>query len=167
MKDNLVIHELFDSAASGLASKIALKIKELGLWRKVSYGDLNAASVKIAIFLLKKGLKKGDRAAIIVENGPEWPIAYLGIMRAGLTCVPLDPKLTADEIWNLLKDSGAKTVFCSRNIFLEKIQPRTQDGLIKIVMPDLPDSLLPGAVRFSDIPDAPSGPTMALPEVSP
>ena len=54
MKDNPVIHELFDSTASGLTSKVALKIKELGLWRKVSYGDLKAASVKVALFLLKK-----------------------------------------------------------------------------------------------------------------
>jgi len=87
-------------------------------------------------------------------------------MRAGLTCVPLDPKLTADEIENLLKDSGTKAVFCSRTVFLEKIQSRIQDDLIKIIAPDVTDSALPGTVRFSDIPDASPGPA-DLPEVDP
>ena len=44
-------------------------------------------------FLLRTGVKHGDRVLLVSENRPEWAIAYFGILRAGATVVPVDPGL--------------------------------------------------------------------------
>lgn len=135
-EENLVIHRLFSQVASGLSDKVALQIKKDGRLLKITYKDLEASSLSAAAFLIKEGFKKGDFAVLILENRPEWPIIYLGIMYAGLTCVPLDPQLNEQEIENLINDCGAKIVFVSFGIFLEKNIRRLRQRINKIVILD-------------------------------
>ncbi|MFA5351395.1 MAG: AMP-binding protein, partial [Candidatus Omnitrophota bacterium] len=94
-------------------------------------------SLRIGAFLIKEGFKKGDFAAICIENRPEWAIIYLGIMAAGLTCVPLDPQLTEQEIENLINDCSAKIIFVSKIVFQTKNIQKIKSGLNKIVILDL------------------------------
>ena len=94
-------------------------------------------SLKISAFLINEGFKKGDFAALCIENRPEWAIIYLGIMAAGLACVPLDPQLTEQEIENLIRDSAAKIIFVSKAIFETKNIQKIKASLKKIVILDL------------------------------
>ncbi|MBM3284227.1 long-chain fatty acid--CoA ligase, partial [Candidatus Gottesmanbacteria bacterium] len=80
------------------------------------------------------GFKKGDFAALILENRPEWAMIYLGIIRAGLSCVPLDPQLSVDEIKNLIQDCGAKIIFASYEIFAQKVKLTVEQTRIKAVV---------------------------------
>jgi long-chain acyl-CoA synthetase len=66
------------------------------------------------------GLKEGDKFAVFGENRPEWAIAYLAIVRAGLICVPLDRLLSEAEILHILRQSEARGVIASEN-FVDKI----------------------------------------------
>lgn len=63
-----------------------------------SYGDLECTAQRIANLLIRSGSKKGDRAVLLVRSGFFWVAAYLGIIRAGLVCVPLPPKIPLCEL---------------------------------------------------------------------
>jgi long-chain acyl-CoA synthetase len=82
-------------------------------WVKVTYGELLVRTQGIALYLIKSGVQKGDRIAIVSENRHEWCSAYFGILMAGGIAVPIDAQLGPDEIRNLLNDSGSVLTFCS------------------------------------------------------
>ncbi len=132
-----VIHKIFSQISSRSPDRVCLQIKNGSTWERWTYGELKDASLKIGAFLVGEGFKKGDFAAICAENRPEWGAAYLGIMAAGLACVPLDPQLTGQEIENLIKDCAAKIIFVSNAVFQSKNIYKLTDDLNKIVILDL------------------------------
>ena len=82
-------------------------------WQTLVYRDLAADIAGIASFLIRADVSKADRIAILSENRPEWCSAYLAILLAGGSAVPLDAQLSAEEVLNLLSDAGARIVFHS------------------------------------------------------
>ncbi|HXX54363.1 MAG TPA: AMP-binding protein, partial [Thermodesulfovibrionales bacterium] len=83
-------------------------------WRKIPYGELLTRTKGIASHLIQEGVKKGDRVAIVLENRYEWCAVYLSILMAGGIAIPIDAQLGANEVANLLSDSGAVLVAHSR-----------------------------------------------------
>jgi len=150
-EENLVIQQIFSNTVSQSADKVALRVKKDNQWFEVTYKDLATSSQKVATFLIQEGFNKGDFASLILENRPEWAIIYLGIMYAGLACVPLDRQLTAQEIKNLIIDSGAKIIFCSYDIFMEKLKDNLRDYPLKFVVLDNPGHQHPQSINFSDM----------------
>jgi len=136
-KEDLAIHKIFTQISSQFPDRICLQIKKGSTWERWTYGETQDFSLRIGAFLIKEGFKKGDFAALCMENRPEWAIIYLGIMAAGLTCVPLDPQLTEQEIENLINDCAAKIIFVSNAVFLDKNINKIKAGLNKIVILDL------------------------------
>ncbi|MFH0790680.1 MAG: AMP-binding protein [Candidatus Omnitrophota bacterium] len=132
--EDLVIPKLFAKSAAGSSFKTALQIQEGGQWKRLTYQELETQVLKTAGFLIKQGFKKGDFAGLILENCPEWAVIYLGIIRAGLICVPLDIQLSGDEIKNLILDCNTKILFCSEEILIKKINPDIRGLLHKIVV---------------------------------
>ena len=65
----------------------------------------------IARWLHGKGIRRGDKVAVTGKNAPEWTVAYLGILFAGATVVPIDYQLKTEEIDLLIKTAGAKILF--------------------------------------------------------
>ncbi len=104
--------------------------------REFSHGALDAMANGVARALVRRGLARGDRVAILSANRAEYLAAYYGIMRAGLVAVPVNFKFPRATIHFILQDAGAKLLFCDR--------PRADDG-----PKDLP------LVRFGD--DGPDG----------
>ncbi|MFA4888553.1 MAG: AMP-binding protein [Candidatus Omnitrophota bacterium] len=131
---NLVITEYFSRIAHKFSGRVCLQIKKGSVWERWTYGQLEERALKVAGFLIAEGLKKGDFACLILENRPEWPAIYLGIVRAGLSCVPLDPQLSSDEIKNLILDSGAKIVFTSCEIFAQKVKQVIEQADVEAVV---------------------------------
>jgi len=65
----------------------------------------------IARWLHSKGIRKGDKIAVTGKNSPEWTVAYMGILFAGATVVPIDYQLKNEEIDLLIKTADAKILF--------------------------------------------------------
>jgi len=80
--------------------------------RSLSFADVYAQVRSVAEGLRLRGIKKGDRIAIVHRNAPEFVIAYFAINRLGAIAVPINFMVQkADELAYMLKDSGASGVF--------------------------------------------------------
>ena len=80
--------------------------------REFSFAALDAMANGVARALLGRGLKRGDRVALLAANRAEYIAAYYGVMRAGLVAVPVNFKFPCATIHFTIRDSGAKLVFC-------------------------------------------------------
>src|SRR5213592_4256895 len=80
-----------------------------------SYADLDGCVDRLARGLRHAGLARGDRAAIIADNGPEWIAAALAVIRAGGVVVPLDVQLGEKALRHVFGDSTPRFVFTTKN----------------------------------------------------
>ena len=75
--------------------------------RKFSYAQIDDMARGVARALMRRGLERGDRVAILAANRAEYLATYFGIMRAGLVAVPVNFKVPRQTIHFIVKDSGA------------------------------------------------------------
>ncbi len=129
-----LIHRLFDRSVAAYPEKTAVQIKQDGQWRRFSYRRLQETAYATARFLREEKCLKQDRAVLILENLPEWMGIYLGMMYAGVVCVPLDPQSGAQEVPACIKDSQARIIFCSAQIFTEKVSPWLKSFPLRVVI---------------------------------
>jgi long-chain acyl-CoA synthetase len=80
--------------------------------REFTYAQLDAMANGVARALGKRGLQRGDRVALLAANRTEYTAAYYGIMRAGFIAVPVNFKFPRATIHFIIRDAGAKFVFC-------------------------------------------------------
>lgn len=91
-----------------------------------SYGELCTASADVAKYLVGAGGLKGDRVLLVSENGFFWVAAYLGILRAGLVCVPLPPTIPLRDLNYILEITEARFAFLQSG-FAAKHAPRFRE----------------------------------------
>lgn len=75
---------------------------------RVSYDAFNRAVVGLANELRARGVKKGDRVAVIMRNLPEWPVAFFAAAICGAIVTPLNAWWTGPELEYALVDSATK-----------------------------------------------------------
>ena len=73
----------------------------------MTYNQLGWYSYAVASYLMDKGVKKGDRIAILGESCPNWMVMYLGIVMLGAIAVPILPDFSTREAKFIIKDSGS------------------------------------------------------------
>ncbi len=100
----------------------------------ISYRHLRWYSECVATFLLKSGIRKGDRVAIMGESCPHWMIMYLGTVITGAVAVPILPDFSSSELGEILAQSGASAI-CINTKHYKKLSPA--EKLITIRMDDL------------------------------
>src|SRR6056297_362024 len=74
---------------------------------RVIYQELNARSNRCANVLVSLGLERGDRVALLANNGHQFAECFFGAAKTGLVVMPLNWRLTAPELAFILKDGGA------------------------------------------------------------
>lgn len=89
----------------------ALNYKADGEWRAISSKEMIERAQNAALGLYALGLRKGDRAAILAPNSPEWTIADAACQFAGVIDVPVYTTLSPDAVEYILNDSAAKVLF--------------------------------------------------------
>jgi long-chain acyl-CoA synthetase len=96
--------------------------------RWMTYGELDDLSTKLGAWLQQKGLSPGARVALMMPNLPQFAVSMAAILRAGYTCVNVNPLYTARELEHQLKDSGAEAIIALENFAhtLEEVIDRTQ-----------------------------------------
>jgi long-chain acyl-CoA synthetase len=76
----------------------------------LTYRDLAEASGRVATMLCERGVRPGDRVAVMLPNVPHFAAVYYGILRAGGVVVPMNPLLKEREVAYYLADSGAALI---------------------------------------------------------
>jgi long-chain acyl-CoA synthetase len=106
--------DAIDAACHVYYDRTALAIQGAGFSSSHSYWYLRCEARRIASWLMDHGVERGTRVALLSESRPEWVLSLLGGMLAGATVVPLDAKLTGDELSGLLNHCTPRLLLCSR-----------------------------------------------------
>jgi fatty-acyl-CoA synthase len=81
--------------------------------REVTYRDLEDASARLAGEFAARGLRTGDRVAVLADNCPEYVTLFFACARSGLVMTPLNWRLTAPELAFQIDHSGAGLLVAS------------------------------------------------------
>src|SRR5712671_6696984 len=104
-------YQRFQESARKFPGNVALEIQRPQTVERVTFAELTRMSESVANWLSTR-IPRDARVAILAANHPRWVAAYLGIIAAGRTAVPLDTAFHADQVRKLLVDSGASLLFC-------------------------------------------------------
>ncbi len=96
--------------------------------RWMTYGQLDAQSKALGAWLQSKGLPGGSRVAIMLPNIPQFAVTMAAVLRAGYTCVNVNPLYTSRELAHQLRDSGATAIVILENFghTLEEVIDQTE-----------------------------------------
>ncbi|XP_050293126.1 uncharacterized protein LOC126733774 [Anthonomus grandis grandis] len=123
--------------------------------RKLTFGEVRKASRNLSKALRKKlGLKKGDVALIYFPNCPEFPVATLACLEAGIVASTVNSLYTPDEISRQLKDSQAKIIITCQEVYAnaEKAVASLPGKIPIICARTKSDQSLPqGAIDFTEL----------------
>jgi len=114
---------MFEEGFKAYASREAC----ICMGKSVTYAELDEASRALASWLQSRGLKRGDRVAIMMPNVPQYPVAIAGILRAGCTVVNVNPLYKPRELEFQLSDAGVEAIIVLENFaaVLQQALPRT------------------------------------------
>ena len=116
--------------------------------RWMSYKQLDELSTALGAWLQNKGLTPGSRVAIMLPNLPQFAVTMAAILRAGYTCVNVNPLYTPRELEHQLKDSGASAIVILENFAatLQEVVERT--AVQHVVLASIGDLLGPWNGRW-------------------
>ncbi len=150
---------MLEQAMGQYADRVAFR----SFGQSLTYGQVDQLSAAFCAWLQHKaGVKKGDRVAVMMPNLAAFPVAFLGIMRAGAVQVNVNPLYTPRELEHQLNDAGCKVivVFNGSTTTLAEIVGHTPVATVVTVAPGdalgaaLPappvDARLTGTVAFAD-----------------
>ncbi|HPG02715.1 MAG TPA: AMP-binding protein, partial [Rhodoblastus sp.] len=119
--------------------------------KAITFGDIDRMSRLFAAWLQAKGLKQGDRVAIMLPNVLQYPVALAAVIRAGFIAVNVNPLYTPRELEHQLKDSGALAIVVLENFasVLQQALPKTQVKHVVVAsMGDMLGALKGAIVNF-------------------
>jgi long-chain acyl-CoA synthetase len=121
---NVTLTDILKERAAQYSDKIALTFYD----KEITYKELARLVEIFASSLQKRGVKKGDRVAIMLPNCPQYVIAYYGILRVGAIVTQANPMLVERELTHILQDSGSETIIIYDAIYprLKAVQDDTQ-----------------------------------------
>jgi long-chain acyl-CoA synthetase len=93
-------------------NNVALELQRKDQIESCTYAELRHMAESVGRWIADNKFAHGARLALMADNHPRWVAAYLGVIAAGCTVVPLDTALHADQLTKLLNDSGSSILFC-------------------------------------------------------
>jgi len=135
--------ELLEAAMRRYADKPAFRC----FGQTLTYADTGRLSRNFAAYLQGKlGVKKGDRVAVMLPNIPAFPIAMMGIVRAGAVQVNVNPLYTPRELEHQLNDAGAETIVIFNGVsstLAEIVDKTAVKQVISVAPSDATAAMLP------------------------
>src|SRR5947207_14613119 len=128
-------YDRFVECAERWPQNVAVEVQGPAQLESHTYAELRSMAEAVAGWLVQRGFEAGSRIAILADNHPRWLAAYLGIIAAGGTAVPLDTEYHADQVAKLLNDSGASLLVCDQKHW-EVAREASGQGNVEIVLID-------------------------------
>jgi acyl-CoA synthetase (AMP-forming)/AMP-acid ligase II len=109
--------------------------------RWMTYRELDEHSRALGAALQARGLEPGARVAIMLPNIPQFAVAMAAVLRAGYTCVNVNPLYTARELEHQLRDSGATAIVILENFCHTLEEVIEQTGVRHVIVTAMGDLL--------------------------
>lgn len=93
-----------------------------GVWKTYSAAEVIRLVNQVSFGLMKLGIGKDDKVAIISPNRPEWNLVEFGIQQIGAVSVPMYPTITVEDYRYIFNDAGVKIVFVGNEDLLRKAE---------------------------------------------
>lgn len=120
-QDFRTLNELFLRAIEKHPKPAAFMSKSAGKYRGLSSQEALSKVAALAAGFDRRGVRRGDRVAILSENRVEWALTDYAVLGLGAVLVPIYPTLLEPDIEYILRDSSSKCVVCSSSAQLKKI----------------------------------------------
>lgn len=137
--------ELFDAAVQKFPSRVAFE----NFGKQITFSEVDKHSTSFAAYLQNElKLKQGDRIAIQIPNLIQFPIAFMGAIKAGLIAVNTNPLYTSPEMEHQFNNADVSAVVIVSN-FAHNLEPILSKISAKhIIITDMGDMLggLKGAI---------------------
>src|SRR5262249_44326988 len=111
--------ELFETSTKRHATRVAMRIERDGHKEQYTYADLRELATRAAGFFASEGIKTGDRVMLFSPNAPEWGMTYFGGLKAGATCIPVDPDSSIEEVVNFARAGDAAAIVLAEKLARE------------------------------------------------
>lgn len=112
---------LVSQQAGSRGDETILRTKDRGIWKMVTWAQLDTKVREIGTGLLAADFARGDVAAIVSETRPEAVYADLAILGCGAASVAIDPDDDPDRVCHLLSSSGSRLAFVENEEQLDKL----------------------------------------------
>ncbi|MES1963821.1 AMP-binding protein [Psychrobacter sp. AH5] len=109
--DDTSLIEIFEQSFAKYSNKTAF----VCMGSSLSFQEVDLYSLQVAAYLQSLGLSKGDKVAVMMPNILQLPVTVIGVLRAGLTLVNVNPLYTSKELEHQLTDSDAKALILVEN----------------------------------------------------
>ena len=121
---------MLEAAMTRFAEKPAFRC----FGQTLTYADTDRLSRQFAAFLQQRlGVKKGDRIAVMLPNIPAFPLAMLGIVRAGAIQVNVNPLYTPRELEHQLNDAGAEIIVIFSGVSATLAEIIAKTGIKRVI----------------------------------
>jgi long-chain acyl-CoA synthetase len=133
------IPTLFWNAVARRGDKVALRQKELGIWRATSWREFGEIAREVGLGLVRLGFDPGETASVLSNTNREWMFADLGVLGAGGVCSGIYPTDAPTQVEYLMGDSRSVYLFVEDEEQLDKaLEVRARLPLLrKIIVFDM------------------------------
>ncbi|WP_250401646.1 class I adenylate-forming enzyme family protein [Streptomyces cellostaticus] len=125
----------------------------------LGYREADELSDSVAGHLAGRGLERGDRVAVLLQNSPHFVLAVLGAWKAGATVVPVNPMYKSAEVAHVLRDGEVAALICSDRSWESYLRDTAADSPVRIVLTacelDFQTRDDPRVLAFQRLPQAP------------
>ncbi|WBO67328.1 class I adenylate-forming enzyme family protein [Streptomyces camelliae] len=101
---------------------------------RLSYREVDQLSDSVAAHLAARGLERGDRVAVLLQNSPHFVLALLGAWKAGATVVPVNPMYKSAEVGHVLRDGEVTALVCSDRAWESYLRETAEGSPVRIVL---------------------------------
>jgi len=129
----MTLKELFERSCTLYADRPAISFVN---GTPMTYSEMKRGVDEISILLVRTGVRKGDRVAILSENMPNWCIVFVAVVGMGAVVVPILPDFHPDEVQNIIQHSGSKAIFVSQKLQTSIANLQNQTLTHRIAMED-------------------------------
>src|SRR5262245_32799468 len=112
---NLCDYFLGDERLREIGARAAIEFRG----STITYSELRAEADYWAYEIAYRGIREGDRVALLVYDSPEFIACFLAAVALGAICVPINTFLSADDVEFILSDSGARLVILEAELDLK------------------------------------------------
>ncbi|MDC2956404.1 AMP-binding protein [Streptomyces gilvifuscus] len=101
---------------------------------RLTYAEVDELSDSVAGHLAARGLERGDRVAILLQNSPLFVLALLGAWKAGAIVVPVNPMYKSGEVGHVLRDAEVTALICADRAWESYLRETAAGSPVRIVL---------------------------------